>query len=355
MTQGRFLLITALALSLPSSMHAEEQLALYGGAGGGYTHIVPRAGAGTSKNGYHLLAHAYGEWEKPDWIFDAGGGFFYNRVYSDGEKNFSGSAPSTVREQRNLRIETRSGLIELAARYRMVWGIEGGLLLQSLFGSSLSFSQDKTSRSTKFFLGPQAVLRLGQLAGYEQRIDLSLTVSLNVPDKKVYLLTAGYAVGTPLAALASAPAESPAAGPEDRWEEVFADKVINFPTASSTVQGPALGFLEELGAFLKQDPSMWQKIEVEGHTDKKGKASYNVKLSEQRAGAVRTVLVGQGAEANKITAKGYGPYRPIAEGESPEALASNRRVVMIFSVSGREQRQRLGSQIKELRKKYFGE
>ena len=339
-------------LGFQTHLQGQDQLALFGGAGGGYTHIIPKSGAGTSKNGYHLFLHAFGEWTEPSWVFQGGGGFFYNRVYSDGEKTFEGSQASTVREQRNLRIETRSGGLALAARYRLGLGLEGGLLLQSLFGSSLSFSQDKTSRSTKFFLGPQAVLRLGELAGYQQRIDLSLTMSLNVPDKKVYLLTAGYAIGTPVSP-APSPASDPA--PEDRFEEVFADKVINFPTSSSTVQGPALGFLEDLGAFLKQEGALWQKIEVEGHTDKKGKASYNLKLSEQRANAVRTVLVGKGVPADKVTAKGYGPYRPLAEGDSPEALATNRRVVMIFSVAKREDRQRISAQIKELRHKYFGE
>lgn len=344
--------LALLLLSSPSSlMAAAEQLTLFGGAAGGYTHIDPTQG--TSKNGYHLLAQAFLEDRKTDWTWDAGGGFFYNRVYSGGEKNFEGSQPNTVREQRNLRIETRAGTAHAAARYSLELGLEAGLIVRALFGSSLAFSQERSSRSAKFFIGPQAVVQMGTWGGYEQRLDLSLTVSLNVPDKKVYLLNAGYAIGQPLS---RAETEEPAPLPmEDRWEEVLADKIINFPTASSQVQGPALGFLTDLGTYLKAHEGSWTGIEVEGHTDIKGKRAYNLRLSQERADAVRTVLVKAGASPARIKARGYGPDKPLIPGETAEALAANRRVVMIFSVQGREQRNALAQEIKSLRQKYFNE
>lgn len=344
-------LIVSSLLALPEAS-AQSSYSLFGGLSGGYTHIDP--GQGTAKNGYHLLASAFIERQAQgsDWIAELGGGFFYNKVYSDGEKDFPGSQPTSVREQRALRIETRAGAMEGALRQRWGLGLEGGLLLRALFGSSLAFSQDQSSRHTKFFLGPQVVLRLGEFAGYQHRLDMSLSVSLNVPDKKVYLLTAGYAIGGSLQR-PEAPLPSPPA--EDRWEEVFADKVINFPTASATVQGPARGFLSELGTYLRAETSAWSAMEIQGHTDKKGRRAYNLTLSQQRADAVRAVLLEAGVPADRVSARGYGPDQPLIAGESPEALAANRRVVMIFTIQGRQQRSELGAEIMRLRQKYFGE
>lgn len=341
-------------LALASAL---EEITLFGEVQGGYTHLKPDGGTETSKNGYHLLLTAFGEVTEANWVWQAGGGLFYGRIYSDGEKEFPGSTPTTVREQKNLRIETRAGDIEFAGRYRLTSHWEAGLLVRSLFGTSLSFSQDK-DRGTKLFAGPQLVYRMPKDSDYLRRIALSLTTDFNVPDRRVYLLTAGFAIGRkfkiddlpePLTTLIPRPAA------EDRFEEILADKVINFPSGSSEVQGAALPFLTELAEFLKAKPNLWSKVEVEGHTDANGKLAYNMKLSKDRASAVRTVLVNQGAQATKISAEGYGPTRPLVREDTEAARATNRRVVMAFGVSGREQRNELSKKIKELRKKYFNE
>lgn len=96
-------------------------------------------------------------------------------------------------------------------------------------------------------------------------------------------------------------------------------------------------------------------MEVEGHTDKKGKLAYNMQLSKDRAASVRKVLAAQGVDASKVKSEGYGPTRPLIDKDTPEALAANRRVVMVFNVTGREQRNKLSSYIKDLRKRYFNE
>jgi OOP family OmpA-OmpF porin len=136
---------------------------------------------------------------------------------------------------------------------------------------------------------------------------------------------------------------------------VLADKVINFPSASSELQEPALTFLGELGQFLKQHPQHWQSMTVEGHTDKKGKFDYNMKLSQDRADAVRRVLLEQGNAKDRLHAQGFGPTRPLKDGDSPEILALNRRVVMVFTIASREGRNAVSLEIKRLRQKYFGE
>jgi outer membrane protein OmpA-like peptidoglycan-associated protein len=73
----------------------------------------------------------------------------------------------------------------------------------------------------------------------------------------------------------------------------------------------------------------FKKITVEGHTDSRGSESTNRMLSENRAMAVRTLLVSEGIEPDKITAIGLGESRPIADNSTPEGRANNRRVEII--------------------------
>lgn len=358
---GFALVLTAMILQ-PGTAIAErsiEEYSVFGSVGGGYTHINPDKGGETSKNGYHLLLTGFGEIASTNWVYQAGGGMFYNRIYSDGEKEYPGSTSGTVKRQKNLRIETRAGEAEIGARYKLTGPYEVGLIVRALFGTSLSFSQDK-DESTKIFAGPHAVYRMSQSSDWLRRIDLSLTTDFNVPHRRVYLLTAAFAMGktfkrAPEELPPPAPMPTPAPVVEDRYEEILADKVINFPSGSSEVQGAALPFLKELGQFLKANPTLWKQIDVEGHTDANGKLAYNMKLSKDRAASVRKVLIGEGADSAKIKSDGFGPTRPLVKEDSAEARATNRRVVMAFNVNGREERNALSSKIQELRKKYFNE
>lgn len=67
-------------------------------------------------------------------------------------------------------------------------------------------------------------------------------------------------------------------------------------------------------------------IELGGHTDNQGIYSANVKLSQDRADAVREYLVNKGIEKRRIKTKGYGPTKPIADNRNPETRKNNRRV-----------------------------
>jgi outer membrane protein OmpA-like peptidoglycan-associated protein len=68
------------------------------------------------------------------------------------------------------------------------------------------------------------------------------------------------------------------------------------------------------------------KLEVQGHTDNVGNDAYNQTLSEARAKAVATWLTQHGVAADRLTAKGYGKTKPVADNGSDEGRAKNRRV-----------------------------
>jgi outer membrane protein OmpA-like peptidoglycan-associated protein len=75
--------------------------------------------------------------------------------------------------------------------------------------------------------------------------------------------------------------------------------------------------------FLRENPRT--RIELRGHTDAKGTPAYNLKLSQDRAAAVRDFLVTNGIPATRLVAKGYGETLPLAPNTSDDGRALNRR------------------------------
>ena len=73
------------------------------------------------------------------------------------------------------------------------------------------------------------------------------------------------------------------------------------------------------------------KLQLEGHTDSIGSEEYNLKLSDQRAGAVREYLVTQGVPSSNVTAKGLGKSEPVASNDTAAGRQQNRRVELIVS------------------------
>ena len=86
---------------------------------------------------------------------------------------------------------------------------------------------------------------------------------------------------------------------------------------------------------MRQYPSA--NLVLEGHTDSTGSAAYNKKLSQQRADAVKTVLVDHyNVSADRITTVGYGEEKPIADNKTSEGRAENRRVETIMKATTKE-------------------
>ncbi|MBK7811977.1 MAG: OmpA family protein [Saprospiraceae bacterium] len=77
------------------------------------------------------------------------------------------------------------------------------------------------------------------------------------------------------------------------------------------------------GAFDK-NPNL--KVEISGHTDNVGDAGINLKLSQDRASAVKTYLVGKGIDGSKISTLGYGQTKAIDTNDTEEGKSKNRRI-----------------------------
>jgi outer membrane protein OmpA-like peptidoglycan-associated protein len=87
--------------------------------------------------------------------------------------------------------------------------------------------------------------------------------------------------------------------------------------------------LAKVAGILLAYPGL--KIQLEGHTDSIGSDEYNLKLSDQRAGAVRDYLVQQGVPGGTMTAVGLGKDAPVASNDNEAGRQRNRRVEMVVS------------------------
>ncbi len=87
--------------------------------------------------------------------------------------------------------------------------------------------------------------------------------------------------------------------------------------------------LAKVSGILLSYPGL--TLQVEGYTDNVGSDEYNLKLSQQRADAVRDYLISQGVPAGGITATGYGKGNPIADNSTAQGRAQNRRVQLVVS------------------------
>ena len=99
---------------------------------------------------------------------------------------------------------------------------------------------------------------------------------------------------------------------------------VLFDFNKSTLQPSSDAALQPAANMMAADKTL--KLEVQGHTDNVGNDAYNQTLSEARAKAVVTWLTQHGVAADRLTAKGYGKTKPVADNGSDEGRAKNRRV-----------------------------
>ena len=97
-----------------------------------------------------------------------------------------------------------------------------------------------------------------------------------------------------------------------------------FATNSSTLLPGAQPELQRVADVLRKFPET--NIQIAGQTDSQGSEVYNQQLSERRAQAVRTALVGMGVDPARLTTIGYGESRPIASNDTAAGRQQNRRV-----------------------------
>lgn len=103
---------------------------------------------------------------------------------------------------------------------------------------------------------------------------------------------------------------------------------IAFAPGRAALRPEAKASLGKLVAFVSRDPN--KPIRIEGHTDSRGNANANQILSQRRADSVRDALIAAGVAANRMTSVGLGEDNAVADNETEEGRAKNRRVDVIL-------------------------
>jgi outer membrane protein OmpA-like peptidoglycan-associated protein len=102
---------------------------------------------------------------------------------------------------------------------------------------------------------------------------------------------------------------------------------INFDTGKATIRPDSESVLNEVLLLLQKEPE-WYML-VAGHTDSVGSDAVNTPLSRQRAEAVVAWLTAKGVDRSRLIAAGFGPKKPVADNDSEEGRAKNRRVDLV--------------------------
>jgi outer membrane protein OmpA-like peptidoglycan-associated protein len=101
---------------------------------------------------------------------------------------------------------------------------------------------------------------------------------------------------------------------------------LEFETGKAVIVQKSLESLKELAEVLKKRPEY--RLQISGHTDNVGIPANNLKLSKDRANAVKIFLNKNGIDNNRLIAEGFGSTKPLVDNKTPEGRQRNRRVEM---------------------------
>ncbi len=104
---------------------------------------------------------------------------------------------------------------------------------------------------------------------------------------------------------------------------------VLFDTGRADLKASANRTVLKLVQFLQNNPR--RVVRIEGYTDTKGDAAFNLQLSKDRAQSVADVLIDLGIDPQRISVRGFGEAYPLAENASSRGRALNRRVEIVFS------------------------
>jgi outer membrane protein OmpA-like peptidoglycan-associated protein len=102
-------------------------------------------------------------------------------------------------------------------------------------------------------------------------------------------------------------------------------KNIEFATGKAVILSKSFPIVDEVVRLLKVNVDI-KHLAIEGHTDNRGSDELNERLSNDRANAVMKYIIEHGVDAGRLSAKGWGPKRPLADNNTADGRQRNRRV-----------------------------
>lgn len=106
---------------------------------------------------------------------------------------------------------------------------------------------------------------------------------------------------------------------------VMARRAVGFAPGSAVIDADGPAILDAAARILRRCPEA--RLEIGGHTDSQGSADFNARLSRARAETVLAALTDRGIAWRRLSARGYGETRPIADNDTEDGRRRNRRIV----------------------------
>jgi len=175
------------------------------------------------------------------------------------------------------------------------------------------------------YVTQQEVAKARQIAGEKQARGEAQSLSAARDD--VVLAAHEQQLGTVLAELAALQARETEQGLVLTVGDVF------FEFDKAELKPSAMQDLARVATFVRENPD--RNVVIEGYTDSLGSDTYNSELSQRRALAVRSFLIGQAIDPSRLIAQGFGESYPVASNDSEAGRQQNRRVEMLVMNPGR--------------------
>jgi outer membrane protein OmpA-like peptidoglycan-associated protein len=219
--------------------------------------------------------------------------------------------------------------------FRGIWSLLALALVVGLLAGCASFMQGSDERSTS-----RDKTKKGAAIGAASGAVLGAVVGEGELDE----ILAGAAIGAGIGAgvghymdrqeekLAQIPGTSVERISEDTLLVHFASDVL-FEVGSSTLAGESRSTLDEAASVFNEFPKT--AIIAQGHTDASGSEEYNQRLSERRAGSVKSYLVARGIDDARIVSLGYGESQPVTSNDSEDGRRRNRRVDLMLKAKAK--------------------
>ncbi len=172
-------------------------------------------------------------------------------------------------------------------------------------------------------------------------VSLLLGACANTPPEATYGATSGMsssaaqsAADAATAAAAKAAAArnamaSSSAARTDMAAAPVAERNIYFGFDEFTINSSGADLLTRHARYLASVPNT--PVRVEGHTDERGSAEYNLALGQRRADAVKRALSTLGVAESRIESVSWGEQKPAVQGSGEDAWARNRRAELVYS------------------------
>lgn len=172
--------------------------------------------------------------------------------------------------------------------------------------------------------------------GGDDCIDYGITVKSTSPGKEVWAFMESTDEGGGYELRVAEREVAPKAGTPDPVVNEMLEKIIkegyvtvhiNFDIGQASIKQESIPTIAQIVEMMKLAPEL--NIEVAGHTDSIGSGPLNQALSESRAQSVVKTLIESGVPESRLSAKGYGESKPVADNKTREGRAQNRRVELI--------------------------